>query len=240
MIKIENLSLTFEDKKIFENISLEIPEKKITVIVGANGTGKTSLLKIIAGLESAVYSDLQNEFKEMFFLPQRLKYPENISLFDYVSSYYFKDGFNWFLSNAAKQQINLILNELELSDRKKIKIEKLSSGELQKANIAMSLISGADCLLLDEPTSNMDLVNQIKILNLVKSLTQKDITILLVMHDLNLAANYGDFFIGINSEKSVVCGNKEEFFNEKNLKNIFGINFKVVKNEENIHVRIID
>lgn len=238
MIKVENLTLNFEDKKLFKNVSLQIPNNKITVIAGPNGTGKTTLLKIMAGIETAKNTIINCDFKEIFFLPQRLKYPENITLFDYISSYFFKDGFKWFLTADEKNQINSVLEELELSDRKNIFVEKLSSGELQKANIAMALISGADCLMLDEPTSNMDLVNQIKILNLVKSLTKRNITVVIVLHDLNLSASYGDFFVGINSQKKLVCKEKDDFFTESNLENIFGIKFRVIKDDENFHIQI--
>ena len=238
MIKVENLSLSFEDKKLFENVSIEIPNNKITVVAGPNGTGKTTLLKVMAGVETAENSIIDSDFKEIFFLPQRLKYPENITLFDYISSCYFKNGFKWFLTEEEKNQINTVLEELEISDRKNVFVEKLSSGELQKANIGMALISGADCLMLDEPTSNMDLVNQIKILNLVKNLTKRGITIVMVLHDLNLAANFGDFFVGTNPQKKLICLNKDTFFDEKNLENIFGIKFKVIKNDEKINVQI--
>lgn len=240
MINVENLSLNFEDKKLFENVSLEIPNNKITVIAGQNGTGKTTLLKVMAGIETAKNAIIHSDFKEIFFLPQRIKYPENITLFDYISSYYFKNGFKWFLTEEEKKQINSVLEELELSDRKNVFVEKLSSGELQKANIAMALISGADCLMLDEPTSNMDLVNQIKILNLIKSLTKKDITAVIVLHDLNLSASYGDFFIGINSQKKLVCKEKGDFFTESNLENIFGIKFRVIKDDEKFHIQIFN
>ena len=74
MIKVENLSLNFEDKKLFENVSLEIPNNKITVIAGPNGTGKTTLLKVMACVETAENSIIDSDFKEIFFLPQRLKY----------------------------------------------------------------------------------------------------------------------------------------------------------------------
>ncbi|MGN0004381.1 MAG: ABC transporter ATP-binding protein [Candidatus Gastranaerophilaceae bacterium] len=238
MIKVENLSLSFEDKKLFENISIEIPNNLFTVIIGSNGTGKTTLLKIMAGFDFFDDVVVKNDFKKIFFLPQRLKYPENITLFDYISSYFFKNRFKWFLSEDEKKQVNSVLEELELLDRKNVFVEKLSSGELQKANIGMALISGADCLMLDEPTSNMDLVNQIKILNLVKNLTKRGITIVMVLHDLNLAANFGDFFVGTNPQKKLVCLNKDAFFDEKNLENIFGINFKVIKNDEKINVQI--
>ena len=84
MIKIENLTLYFDENLIFDDVNIEIPENKISMIVGPNGTGKTTLLKIMAG-EIKVPCKMQNTFKKVFYLPQKIYYPRDISTFDYVS-----------------------------------------------------------------------------------------------------------------------------------------------------------
>lgn len=238
MIKVKNLSLNFENKKIFQNQSVEIDDGKITVIAGANGVGKTTLLKIISGAIKVDGAKIENTSKELFFLPQKIRYPEGISLFDYVLSSFYKNSLKWFITAEEKAKTEIILEELELTDRKNVVIDNLSSGELQKTNLAMALVSDADCLLLDEPTSNMDLINQIKILDIIKKLSVKGITCVIIMHDLNLAAKYGDYFIGINKNCEFVKGNKEEFFTEENLKNIYGINFEITKNENKYNIQV--
>ena len=238
MIKIENLSLNFENKQLFENTDFVIPDGKFTFFTGANGTGKTTLFKIITGNLKIEGLKIINTFKKVFFLPQRIKYPENLTLSEYVTSYFFGNSLKWYISKEEKQKTEDILNLLELTDRQNIPLEKLSSGELQKANIAIALLSDADCLLLDEPTSNMDLINQIKVLDILKKLKNNKITCTVIIHDLNLASAYGDYFAGITKNHKIVQSEKDEFFTEENLKNLFGIDFKVVKNEKSYNIQI--
>ncbi len=240
MIKIENLSLTFGDKQLFKNADFTIPDGKFMFLTGANGTGKTSLFKMITGNINSDGLKISNTFKKVFFLPQRINYPEGLTLFEYVTSYFFGNSFKWYLSKEEKQKTEDILSLLELTDRKNISLEKLSSGELQKANITIALLSDADCLLLDEPTSNMDLINQIKVLDILKKLQNNNVTCVVIIHDLNLASAYGDYFAGITKDFKIVQLEKNEFYTEENLKNLFGFDFKVVKNEKSYSVQIIN
>lgn len=240
MIKIDNLSLDFDGKVIFKNAQFEIPDNKVTVISGPNGSGKTTLLKIITGSIKPQECSIENTFREFFFLPQKIKYPARITLFDYVSSSFFKNSFKWFLNNEECRKIEKIFKELDIYDLKDVFIENLSSGELQKANIALALLSGADCLLLDEPASNMDLINQIKTLDIIKKLTRKNVTSVLVMHDLNMSLNYGDYFIGLNYKFDIISAEKNDFFTKENLKKIYDLEFDVVKNEKNFYIQFFN
>lgn len=216
-----------------------MPDNKLSVILGLNGAGKSTLIKIITGnIKTEIHT--KNTFKKVFYLPQNPYYPKGITSFDYLSSVFFKNNWKWFLSKEEKQKIIDVLEKIGLSDKKNINIENLSGGEIQKLNIALGLLSGADLFLLDEPSSNMDLINHIKILKMLKSLTSQNITSVIIMHDLNLALKYGDMFIGITKDKKIVqCGVKE-FFRRENLKRIFDIDFKILEDGNNIYVQNID
>lgn len=216
-----------------------MPDNKLSVILGLNGAGKSTLIKIITGnIKTEIHT--KNTFKKVFYLPQNPYYPKGITSFDYLSSVFFKNNWKWFLSKEEKQKIIDVLEKIGLSDKKNINIENLSGGEIQKLNIALGLLSGADLFLLDEPSSNMDLINHIKILKMLKSLTSQNITSVIIMHDLNLALKYGDMFIGITKDKKIVqCGGKE-FFSRENLKRIFDIDFKILEDGNNIYVQNID
>ncbi len=241
MIKLENLSLTVENNlTIFQNANIEIPKNKITVLVGLNGVGKTTLLKIIAGITKPQHGCVTKNSKELFYLPQRIKYPKGITLSEYIESSFYKKSWKWFLNVGEKQKIKETLELLELSDKKDTLIENLSSGELQKANIALGLVSNADTLLLDEPTSNMDLINQIKVLDILKKLTNKGITCLVVLHDINLGASYGDYFIGLTKSCDVIMKDKAEFFTPEILNKIYGIDFKVINSDKDFHIQIFN
>lgn len=238
MINIRDLSLSFENQKFFDNISFNLIENKVNIIAGSNGVGKTTILKILAGIMKPKGFNLELGQRKVFYLPQRIEYPCNITLYEYLSSAFYEKGWKWFLEKNDKEKIDSVLENLELLDKRDVSIDVLSSGEIQKANIALGLLSDATMLLLDEPTSNMDLVNQIKVLNIIKKLTLKDITVVIVLHDINLSASFGDYFIGVRNDKSVMCAEKNEFFTPENLQSIYNIKFRVIHNDEDFHVQI--
>ena len=240
MINIKNLSLTVDNLTLYENANINIPKDKISVLVGPNGVGKTTLLKIISGIIKPQKGELITNSKNLFYLPQRIKYPQGINLQEYIESSFYKNSWKWCLSNEEKAKIDEILALLDLSDKKNTLIDNLSSGELQKANIALGLVSNADILLLDEPTSNMDLVNQIKVLDIIKKLTAKGITCVIVLHDINLSSSYGDYFIGLTKSGKIFADYRNDFFTEETLNQIFGINFKVINSDEDFHIQIFN
>lgn len=239
MINIENLNFEYENKTIFKNLNLKIDDNKISIIIGPNGVGKTTLVKLITN-EIKTNNNIKNSFKKVFYLPQNPYYPKGITTFDYVSSVFYKNNWKWFLSTNEKEKIKEVLTLLELEDKKEVKIENLSGGEIQKANIALGLLSGADLFLLDEPTSNMDIINSIKIFDILKKLLEKNITSIIITHDINLSIKYGDDFIGINKNNEIIKGDKNSFFNNENLYKIFRINFEIIKDNEKIFIQTIN
>ncbi len=239
MISVKKLNFSFENKILYKNVDFEINNSEITIVTGLNGTGKTTLLRIISGEIQVNSCEIKSDFKKIFFLPQKVSYPSGITLFEYVLSSFYCNSFKWFTSKKEKQKVSEILEMLGISDRKDVMLESLSSGELQLANLAVALVSGFDCLLLDEPTSNLDLINQVKILEILKSLTQKGISCVIITHDLNLTAKYGDYYIGI-SKNGVIQGKRTEFFTQNNLKKIFGLDFKVELENEKIYLKILN
>ena len=240
MINIKNLSLTVDNLTLFENANIHIPKDKISVLVGPNGVGKTTLLKMISGIIKPQCGEITTLSKNLFYLPQRIKYPQGINLEEYIESSFYKNSWKWCLSAEEKNKIDEVLTLLDLKDKKNTLIDNLSSGELQKANIALGLVSNADILLLDEPTSNMDLVNQIKVLDIIKKLTTKGITCVIVLHDINLSSSYGDYFIGLTKSGKIFTDYKKEFFTEAILNDIFGISFKVINSDEDFHIQIFN
>lgn len=238
MISVKNLTLNFGDKILYKNFDFVAKSGELTIITGLNGAGKTTLLKIISGEMKVDGVNVDSDCKKIFFLPQKISYPANITLFEYVLSVFYSNSFKWYTTNEEKQKVDEILGKLGIIDRKDISLEKLSSGELQLANLAVAIISGADCLLLDEPTSNLDLKNQVLICSILKNLAKNGMTCVMITHDLSLASEYGDYFVGISSN-TVIQGEKSEFFTKENLKLVFGLNFNVGYENEKIYIKII-
>ena len=126
-----------------------------------------------------------------------------------------------------------------MKSKESLSVDKLSAGELQKTNIAMGLLSGAEIFFLDEPTSNMDLNNQIKTMDMLKKLTlENNATCIVILHDLNLASLYGDYYIGINSNHEIISAEKSTFFKKEIMTNIFNIDFEIIKREDKLYVQI--
>lgn len=240
MIKIENLNYCIDGLNLFSDLQIQIPKNQLTVLCGLNGVGKTTLLKIISGIIKVDSSKITKTYKELFYLPQKITYPNGLTLNEYIESSFYGKSWKWFITNNEKKQANEILELLELTERKNVLIENLSSGEFQKANIALGLVSCADFLLFDEPISNMDLINQIKVLDIIKKLTTRNITCLVVLHDINLSANYGDYFIGLTKKDGVIQKSKNEFFTSENLKKIYGIDFKIINNDEKFYIQMFN
>lgn len=236
MIKAKNLGIKLDNYEIFNGLDFVVEKGKVTIIVGLNGTGKTTLMKALCG-EIKHRGELERDFSKYFYLPQKISYPNNLTLFEYLSSIFYRKNFKWSLDDNEKEEIKRAVKEVELEGKENLKLEKLSAGELQKANIALALLSGAEVLFLDEPTSNMDLINQIKILDILGHLK---LTSVLILHDLNLASNYGDNFIGITRKGSIVCENKAKFFKKEVLNTVYGLDFEVIEGEKNIFVQVFN
>ena len=105
MISIKNLTFSFGSKNLYENLNLEMQSGQMTVITGLNGTGKTTLLRIISGEIKIGGVKIFSDCKKMFFLPQKVSYPVGITLFEYVLSAFYSNSFKWFTTKYEKQKV---------------------------------------------------------------------------------------------------------------------------------------
>ena len=205
MIKLENISFSYNKKKEFiKDLSLEFKSGEITTILGPNGSGKSTLLHMISTYLKPKSGKIYLGDKDLGKLKQKeiAKYiscvyqeneaPDDITVRDLVSF-----GRNIY-SNVKKEDkeenkrmIDFALKATGIEEIQDKKVVNLSGGQKQRAFIAMSLAQNTEVLLLDEPTTYLDIYHQIEILEVVKSLNEKyNITIVMVLHDLNQAINY--------------------------------------------------
>lgn len=226
-----------------KDISLSIPNQKITSIVGPNGSGKSTLLKIMSKLLSAnsgsVYVHNQNiksyqskEFaREISMLPQSKESLPNLTVKELIT--FGRSPYKHFLNNRLNTEDKMIIHEsMEMTNTKKYQDRlffSLSGGEQQKVRIAMALAQKTSVLLLDEPTTYLDISHQLEVMELLQKINETyNMTIIMVLHDLQQAASYSDYMIALKQGEIVDYGMPDTILTERFLKNIYDIQARII------------
>lgn len=243
MIEIKSLSFSYEEE-VLNNINITIEKGKFYTILGPNGSGKTTLLKLISKAlnidkgkvfieEKDLYSIKSKQLaKKMAMVPQSTEIEFDFSVEDIVLmgrtphiARFSAEGEKDF--KIAREAME-ITNTLTLKDKK---INELSGGERQRVIVARAICQDTDIILLDEPISHLDIHHQIEIMNEMKQLNEnKNITIVAVLHDLNIAAAYSDHMILMDKGRVHSFGRPEEILNEKAIKEVYGLQVYITKN----------
>ena len=246
IINIEKLNYSYGKKEVLKELSLDIDENKLTGIIGPNGCGKSTLAKNIIKYINGKFESfkiMDTDIRELThkkiaqlisYIPQKSIIIPNISVFDYVLLGRFPllknswDNYSEQDYEIVEKNINL-LNIRELKDRN---IETLSGGELQKALLARALAQEAKILLLDEPTSALDLNNAVEFMKILKNISiKKNISVIIIIHDLNLASLFCDSLIILKDGRFIEKGSPKEVINEANIKSVYNLDCKVCYNE---------
>lgn len=246
VLAAENLDLFLSTSFSIEDISLELHKEEIVSIVGANGSGKSTLLRLLTRLiapdRGHVYLEGKriNEMspkaiaQKLTMLPQTHNHYLDLTVNDLVK--YGRNPFKkWFEGFKAEDQeiIDFAISATNLENIKHRSLPSLSGGERQRAWIAMSLAQMPDILLLDEPTTYLDISHQLEVMELIKKLNRENgITIVMVLHDLNQAARYSHRLIAMKEGKIVQQGTPKKMFNQDFFKEIFGIDVSIYYDED--------
>lgn len=242
MIQTEALTIGYEERIIVEELQLHIPEKKITALVGANGSGKSTILKTMARLhkpkKGAVYLDgksihgqkTKDVAKQLAVLPQNPTAPDGLTVTELVSYGRFphQSGFGS-LTAEDKEKITWaieITNMMEFANRP---VDMLSGGQRQRAWIAMALAQQTPVLFLDEPTTFLDMAHQIEVLHLLQKLNEEEQrTIVMVVHDLNHASRFAHHIVAIKDGSVINSGSPAEVMTPEVLQSVFGIKSDII------------
>lgn len=238
----QGLSLGYDQRRVVEDLSMEVPAGKVTMIVGANACGKSTLLRGLARLlkpaEGTVLLDgksihtsaTKDVAKVLGLLPQTPVAPDGITVADLVGrGRYPHQG--WFrqwtaTDDAAVADALAVTDTLALAARP---VDELSGGQRQRVWIAMALAQQTDILLLDEPTTFLDVAHQVEVLDLLTELNRRSGTsVVIVLHDLNLAARYGDHLIAMKSGTIVAAGPPAEVVTEAVVADVFGMKSRII------------
>ncbi|ALC90496.1 iron-enterobactin transporter ATP-binding protein [Bacillus sp. FJAT-18017] len=237
----ENLQVGYGERSIVKDLSVEIPDNQITVIIGPNGCGKSTLLKamsrIISHQSGSILLDgvsIQREdtktlAKKMAILPQTPESSSGLTVGELVSygRFPYQKGFG----RLSKKDIEVIDWALEVTgtiDFKYQSIDALSGGQRQRVWIAMALAQETDIIFLDEPTTYLDMAHQLEVLELLQVLNREQgRTIVMVLHDLSQAARFADHIIAMKDGQIVKSGTCEFVINKKVLREVFNIDCEI-------------
>ncbi|WP_346884605.1 ABC transporter ATP-binding protein [Clostridium sp. UBA4395] len=253
-ISVRNLSVAYEDNLIIDDMNLSIPKGKISIIIGANGCGKSTLLKTIARVIKPKNGDIfinEKDIKiqkekyiatQVAFLPQGPVCPSGITVKELVAFGRFPhQKLIGGLKAHDKEIIDWAIEETGLTDFADREIENLSGGQRQRAWIAMTLAQETDIIMLDEPTTYLDMSYQLEVLQVLEKLNkEKNITIIMVLHELNNACRFASNIIGLKKGKVICQGTPMEAITKGNLKEIYGIHGKLQLSENKNYPICID
>ncbi len=231
------INIGYGDQLIVKDLSVEIPDKKITTIIGSNGCGKSTLLKAITRIishqsgnvlldgEDISKGNTKELAKKMAILPQTPESASGLTVGELVSYGRFphQKGMGR-LSKKDYEVINWALEVTGITDFKYRQVDALSGGQRQRVWIAMALAQETDIIFLDEPTTYLDMAHQLEVLELLQKLNaEQERTIVMVLHDLNQAARFADYIVALKVGEIVKAGNCEEVITHEVLKKVFNI-----------------
>ena len=245
-IKLENFSTGYKDKIIIKPMNLSIKSGSWLGIIGANGSGKSTLVRsicrIIKPFEGKVLlkgkdiCELNNRSisQQISFLPQGINPNLLISVNDLVAlgRSPYKKFWDFDLNKKDKSIIEDSLKLVDIFDLKECLLNEISGGQRQRAFLALALAQEAEIIILDEPTNFLDINHQIKFLKILKDLQlKKNLTIITVLHDLNLTARFSDKIVALKKGVLLEVGYPKDVLTKENIKDIFDINVLISETE---------
>ncbi|BBB47802.1 ABC transporter ATP-binding protein [Pelolinea submarina] len=237
ILRAEELSLGYRNKKVVEQFSTSIQQGSLIGMVGPNGSGKTTLLRALSGLikpfGGQVFVGEQNLFlltprkraQLIGWVPQRERLAWPLTVREVISLGRAPHR-GWLLPMTKTDQavIDDVIHNSDLDSLEDRRMDELSGGEFQRVLIARALTQEPRVLLLDEPTTNLDIHYQIQVMDLIRQLVScGGITVLMVIHDLNIAARYCDGLILLHRGKQICAGSPVDVLTPENLEAVFNV-----------------
>jgi len=238
----DEIQISYGKRVIVDNLSVQIPEGKITALIGANGSGKSTILKTMCRImqpsRGAVILDGKSIHNQpgkeiarlLTVLPQNPESPEGLTVRELVSygRNPYKKGFS-LLNQEDQDIIDWALEMTHMKEFEDRSLMHLSGGQRQRAWIAMAVAQNTDVLFLDEPTTFLDMAHQLEVLKLLKKINeQHKRTIVMIVHDLNHASRYADHIVAIKKGTIVAEGSPKDVVTQEICKQVFGIEADIV------------
>ncbi|MGP9727289.1 SIP domain-containing protein [Glutamicibacter sp. 287] len=241
-LQATDLTLAYDKVTIVDELSLDIPTGQVSIVVGANGCGKSTLLRALSRLMRPAGGQVLLDGQDIHtrpakevartlgLLPQSPTAPDGITARELISRgrYPHQGLFKRFgpEDEAAVNRALDLTGTMELADRA---VDELSGGQRQRVWIAMALAQETELLLLDEPTTFLDVAHQLEVLDVISELNRtRGITVVIVLHDLNLAARYADHLVALRGGKIYAAGHPNDVVTERTVKDVFGMPSRVI------------
>ena len=251
-IDVKQLSVTLGDRQILHDINVSVPVGKITTLIGPNGCGKSTLLRSMIGyihsprecvtiLGKPLQSYSQSELaQQMAFLPQVPNMPKDMTVEELV--YCGRYPYQTWWKNTAKEDREIVDYALDITKTDHLRyqlIPSLSGGERQRVWIAMALAQQPKLLVLDEPTTYLDINHQLEIMELLKRLNEEQgLTVLMVLHELTQAVQYSHHMAIIKNGHLVTSGETKSIISDTLFQEVFSVDVQIDTFDEKQYVRV--
>jgi iron complex transport system ATP-binding protein len=245
-LRTEALQVSYGADPVVDGVDLALPAGEITAIIGPNGCGKSTLLRafarLLAPLAGVVLLDgtdvhrrpTREVARELGLLPQGATAPDGLTVEDLVARGRYPHRGRWRPWSAEDQQhVEAALEQTTMVDLREQLVDELSGGQRQRAWIAMALAQDTPTMLLDEPTTYLDLAHQIEVLDLLAQLNrERGRTIVLVLHDLNEAGRYADRIVAMRAGRIAADGPPAQVLTAATVERVFGLRCQILEDPE--------
>lgn len=239
--------VSIEQRQLLRPLSLQFSPQRVTGLIGHNGSGKSTLIKLLSRQNTPSAGEIRwhgkplsdwgaREFaRQVAYLPQSLPVAEGMTVKELVGlGRYAWHGALGKMRHEDHDAIARAIASVDLTRASDQLVESLSGGERQRAWIAMCVVQGSHCLLLDEPTSALDIAHQKEVLSVIHTLSrQRKLTVIMVLHDINMAARFCDEFIALKQGEKIFHGNVSQLMTPSQLEQIYGVPMGVIRQPEN-------
>ncbi|WP_010289814.1 ABC transporter ATP-binding protein [Kurthia massiliensis] len=243
--RIDNVTARYEQHTIFEQLSAQIEAGRITTIIGPNGCGKSTLLKTIGRILKKTHGDiyLQSQnmqtmstkdiAKRLAILAQSPSAPQQLKVGELISYGRYPHRKN--VNRVTKEDQEIIewaMNVTHVTEFQHRTLAQLSGGQRQRVWLAMALAQKTDILLLDEPTTYLDMAHQMEVLKIVETINREhQCTVVMVLHDINQAARFSDTIIAMKDGHIIANGTPQQIMTAETLHEIFNIHAKIIEDD---------
>lgn len=245
-IRVENLQFSYGSKNILKSVNTQIEKGEIVALLGPNGSGKSTLMKcinkVLAHHKGNIWVEEKNvqemTHREMAqkiaYVPQYEAKVSGVRVFDMVLSGRMP-YITWQPSDNDYQRVSDVIEQLHLSELAMRDFGELSGGQQQMVYIARAIVQDTPIILLDEPINNLDLKHQVEIMKLLKSLSEQDKTIIITLHDINLALQYCQKYILLKLGEIFAQG-EQSIINTQNLEQVYDLKMNILRTENSIFI----